>query len=136
MGSKVQKSEEEWKKTLTPDQYKVLRKRGTEAPFTGRLLNNKEHGMYICAGCGAELFSSDTKFESGSGWPSFWAPANRENIEEKQDHSIMMQRVEILCKKCGGHLGHVFEDRPDPTGLRYCINSLSLGFKKQDKKQQ
>ncbi len=136
MDSKAQKSEEEWKKTLTPDQYKVLRKKGTEAPFTGKLLNNKEHGMYICAGCGVELFSSDTKYESGSGWPSFWAPADRENIEEKQEHKLMMQRVEILCKKCGGHLGHVFEDGPDPTGLRYCVNSLSLDFKKQEKKQQ
>ena len=136
MDSKVHKSEEEWKKTLQPEQYKVLRKKGTEPPFTGRLLNNKEHGWYVCAGCGAELFSSDTKFESGTGWPSFWAPAKRENIEEKQDHGFVMQRVEVLCKKCGGHLGHVFEDGPDPTGLRYCINSLSLDFKKQDKKQQ
>ncbi len=129
----MQKSEEEWKKTLTPEQYKVLRKKGTEPAFTGKHLNNKEHGMYVCAGCGAELFSSDTKFDSGSGWPSFWAPANEQNIEEDKDNTLGMERVEILCKKCGGHLGHVFEDGPNPTGQRYCVNSLSLNFKKQEK---
>ncbi len=120
-------------KTLTPEQYKVLRKKGTEPAFTGKHLKNKEHGMYVCAGCGAELFSSDTKFDSGSGWPSFWAPANEQNIEEDKDNTLGMERVEILCKKCGGHLGHVFEDGPNPTGQRYCVNSLSLNFKKQEK---
>lgn len=135
LDSREQKSEEEWKKTLSPEQFKVLRKKGTERPFTGKYLNNKEHGMYVCGGCGAELFSSDTKFDSGSGWPSFWATANKQNIEEAADHTLGMRRVEILCKKCGGHLGHVFEDGPNPTGLRYCVNSLSLNFKKQEKPQ-
>ncbi len=136
MDRKVEKPEEEWKKELTPEQYKVLRKKGTERPFTGELLHNKEKGMYVCAGCGAELFDSDTKYDSGSGWPSFWQPAEKENIEEKSDNSLFMRRTEVQCKQCGGHLGHVFEDGPQPTGQRYCINSLSLGFKKQDKKQE
>jgi len=133
---KVEKSEDEWKKELTPEQYKVLRKKGTEPAFTGELLHNKEKGMYVCAGCGAELFDSDTKYDSGSGWPSFWQPAEKENIEEKTDNSLFMRRTEVLCKKCGGHLGHVFEDGPQPTGQRFCINSLSLGFKKKDEKQE
>ncbi len=136
MDRKVEKSEEDWKKELTPERYKVLRKKGTERAFTGELLKNKEKGMYVCAGCGAELFASDTKYESGSGWPSFWQPAEKENIEEKGDNSLFTRRTEVLCKQCGGHLGHVFEDGPQPTGLRYCINSLSLGFKKQDKKDE
>ena len=136
MDSKVEKSEEEWKRELTPEQYKVLRKKATERPFTGELLHNKEKGMYVCAGCGAELFDSDTKYDSGSGWPSFWQPAEKENIEEKSDKSLFMRRTEVLCKQCGGHLGHVFEDGPQPTGQRYCINSLSLGFKKKDEKQE
>jgi len=133
---KVEKSEDEWKKELTPEQYKVLRKKGTEPAFTGELLHNKVKGMYVCAGCGAELFDSDTKYDSGSGWPSFWQPAEKENIEEKTDNSLFMRRTEVLCKKCGGHLGHVFEDGPQPTGQRFCINSLSLGFKKKDEKQE
>ena len=136
MDRKVEKSEDEWKKELTPEQYKVLRKKGTEPAFTGELLHNKEKGMYVCAGCGAELFDSDTKYDSGSGWPSFWQPAEKENIEEKTDNSLFMRRTEVLCKKCGGHLGHVFEDGPQPTGQRFCINSLSLGFKKKDEKQE
>ncbi len=134
MGPKVQLSEQEWKKRLDSNQYHVLREKGTEPAFTGKYHNNHEKGMYTCAGCGTELFSSDTKFESGTGWPSFWAPATPESIEEKSDNSFLMQRTEILCKACGGHLGHVFEDGPNPTGLRYCINSLSLNLKKKDEK--
>ena len=136
MEEKVQKSEDEWKKKLTKEQYHILRDKGTERAFTGRLLNNHDKGMYVCAGCGAELFSSDTKFESGTGWPSFYQPANQTNVGEKADKSLFMHRTEVLCNKCGGHLGHVFEDGPEPTGLRYCINSLSLDFKRQDKKQE
>ncbi len=132
----MQKSEGEWRKKLTKEQYHVLREKGTERAFTGSLLNTHEKGMYVCAGCGADLFSSDTKFESGTGWPSFFAPANQENVGEKADNNWFMHRTEVLCKQCGGHLGHVFEDGPRPTGLRYCINSLALGFKREDKKQE
>lgn len=127
----MKKTEEEWKKQLDPQTYQVLRKKATERPFTGKYLNNKEKGMYVCAGCGTPLFSSETKFESGTGWPSFWA-AQKENVDEKSDRSLFMTRTEILCKACGGHLGHVFEDGPQPTGLRYCVNSLSLDFKKSN----
>ena len=134
MGRKTQLSEEEWKKRLDRKQYHVLRQKGTEPAFTGKHLDNHERGMYVCAGCGTELFSSDTKFESGSGWPSFWAPAAEESVEEKPDNSFLMRRTELLCKNCGGHLGHVFKDGPNPTGLRYCVNSLSLNFKKKDEK--
>ena len=131
----MKKTEEEWKKQLDPQTYQVLRKKATERPFTGKYLNNKEKGMYVCAGCGTPLFSSEAKFESGTGWPSFWAPAEKENVEEKSDRSLFMTRTEILCKECGGHLGHVFEDGPEPTGLRYCVNSLSLDFKKSAEKK-
>lgn len=126
----IPKSEEEWKKKLTPQQYRILREKGTEMPFTGKLLHNKEKGMYVCAGCGAELFSSGTKFDSGTGWPSFY-DTNKENIELKKDFSRGMIRTEVLCKKCGGHLGHVFNDGHVPTGKRFCINSCSLDFKKK-----
>ncbi|MBI4895478.1 MAG: peptide-methionine (R)-S-oxide reductase MsrB [Candidatus Aenigmarchaeota archaeon] len=124
--------EENWKKKLTSEQFSVLIEKGTEMPFTGKLLYNKEKGIYTCAACGNELFSSSKKFDSGSGWPSFW-DANRDNIELKEDTSHDMERIEVLCKKCGGHLGHLFDDGPDPTGARYCINSVALNFKKNDK---
>ena len=130
---KVSKTDEEWKESLSPTQYKVLRKKGTERPFTGALLDNKDEGIYTCAACGAELFASDTKFESGSGWPSFYAPIAEENVASERDDTLGMRRVEVLCRRCGGHLGHVFDDGPKPTGLRYCVNSASLGFEKSDK---
>lgn len=125
---KLSKSEEEWKQTLTPEQYRVLREKGTERPFTGEYWNHKESGSYQCAGCGEMLFGSETKFDSRCGWPSFWDAADPEKIELMEDHSHEMHRVEVLCKKCGGHLGHVFNDGPQPTGIRYCINSVSLNF--------
>lgn len=123
------KTEEGWKKKLKLEQYHILREKGTEMPFTGKLLHNKENGMYTCAGCGAELFPSDAKFDSGTGWPSF-DRANMENVELKKDFSHGMIRTEVICKKCGGHLGHVFSDGPTETGKRFCINSCSLDFKK------
>lgn len=128
----MNKTKEEWKLTLSKEQYKVLRECGTEPPFTGKFVNNKENGIYVCAGCGNELFSSDTKYESGSGWPSFWDQVSEDGIEKRIDNSQGMKRVEIICKKCGGHLGHVFEDGPNPTGFRYCVNSLALDFKAGD----
>ncbi len=118
----------DWKSKLTKEQYYVLREKGTEVPFTGKLLHNKEIGRYCCIACGAELFSSDTKFDSGSGWPSFY-DAKRNNVELKDDSTLGMHRIEVLCKKCGGHLGHVFDDGSKPTGKRYCINSVALEFK-------
>ena len=123
--------ENEWRNKLTKEQYKVLRGKGTELPFTGKYWNNHEKGRYYCAGCGAPLFDSDTKFESGSGWTSFYAPINEKKIKTKNDRSLGMIRTEVLCKNCGSHLGHVFPDGPKPTGQRYCINSISLDFKKE-----
>lgn len=126
---KVQKSEEEWKKILTPQQYDILRNRGTEPAFTGEYVDNHEDGMYNCAACGEELFDSGTKFESGSGWPSFYDVATRGNVILRDDSSHGMNRTEVVCANCGSHLGHVFEDGPsDKTGLRYCINSCALKF--------
>ena len=122
------KPEDKWKKKLTKEQYQVLREKGTERPFTGELWENHEKGVYKCAGCGAPLFSSETKFESRTGWPSFSDVMNNENIELKEDRSMGMIRNEVLCKNCGGHLGHMFMDGPKPTGCRYCINSVSLDF--------
>ena len=127
---KVQKTEIEWKDCLTPEAYEILRKKGTERAFTGKYYNNKEKGSYVCAGCGTVLFDSETKFDSGTGWPSFYQPANPKAVAEAHDKSHGMVRREVHCPVCGGHLGHVFEDGPAPTGLRYCINSGSLDFKK------
>lgn len=121
---------ESGKQKLTQEQYHILREKGTETPFTGKWLYNKEKGTYMCAACGTELFSSDTKFDSSCGWPSFFE-ANKKNIETKEDNSQGMHRIEVMCKKCGGHLGHVFDDGPMPTGKRYCINSVALEFKKK-----
>jgi len=124
----IKKSDEEWKKQLSPDEFAVTRKAATERAFTGRYWNNHEHGIYRCVCCGNALFSSDTKFESGTGWPSFWEPIAKQNIEERSDRTLGMLRTEVLCRKCDAHLGHVFPDGPPTTGLRYCLNSLSLIF--------
>lgn len=124
-------NDEDWRKKLTKEQFEVLREKSTERPFTGKYWDNKEKGKYYCAGCGAPLFDSETKFDSGCGWPSFYAPVDESKIEIETDKSFGMHRTEVLCKNCGGHLGHVFNDGPKPTGQRYCINSISLDFKKR-----
>ncbi len=132
MKYKIFKDDEEWKKILGSEEYKVARQKGTERAFTGKYHDCKDKGVYKCVCCGAELFSSDTKFDSGTGWPSFFTPMNSENVAEEKDNNLFMSRTEVVCSQCGAHLGHVFPDGPQPTGLRYCINSASL---KLDKKQ-
>lgn len=131
-GEKIIKSKEEWAQELSPEAFTVLRERGTERAFTGKYWDSKEDGVYICGGCGLALFSSHTKFRSGTGWPSFYAPIGPSHVGEVVDSSYGMMRTEVICNRCNGHLGHVFPDGPPPTGLRYCINSISLGFKKID----
>lgn len=128
----MDETDKKWKAKLTPEQFKVLRQCGTEPPFSGKYVHHNEEGTYVCAACGNELFSSETKFKSGSGWPSFWDKVDKDAVETRIDTSHGMRRTEVVCANCGGHLGHIFQDGPQPTGLRYCINSVALDFKKED----
>ena len=135
MSEKIEKTEEEWKKTLTPEQYHVLREKGTERAFTGEYADTHDPGTYKCAACGNPLFSSDTKYDSGSGWPSFYQPLTSESVRTEEDGSMFMKRTEVLCSRCDAHLGHVFDDGPQPTGDRYCMNSVSLKLEKDGVKK-
>tara|TARA_B100001013_G_C24526024_1_gene408909 strand:- start:386 stop:790 length:405 start_codon:yes stop_codon:yes gene_type:complete len=132
MSDKIEKADEEWREKLTPEQFQVCREKGTEQAFTGEYWNCKEQGIYMCVCCGNELFSSETKFDSGTGWPSYWEPVCDDAVVTEEDKSFFMRRTEALCSKCGSHLGHVFPDGPQPTGLRFCINSASLELEKMD----
>jgi peptide-methionine (R)-S-oxide reductase len=129
---KMRKTEEEWRRELTPEQYRILREKGTERPFTGEYNSEKRSGVYLCAACGNELFESDAKYDSGSGWPSFYKPVADEHVEAEEDTTHGMRRTEVTCARCGSHLGHVFPDGPQPTGLRYCVNSASLRLRQED----
>jgi len=133
---KVVKTDEEWRETLTPEQYRVLREKGTEPAFSGDYWKTKTPGVYVCAACGRELFDSDEKYDSGTGWPSYWKPIDDKAVDSETDRSLGMTRTEVLCSRCGGHLGHVFEDGPRPTGLRYCINSAALRLVPENEKKE